>query len=75
MHEQSFSRTHMRCVLNIDGNLRKKVLSDALVAGMDNDGVMLDKGGASATAYADAIATYLALAISRAADYNSALAT
>ncbi len=55
--------------------LRERVLRDAVNAGMADDGVSLDKGGAGAAAYADAILLYLALAIDRLADYNSSLAT
>lgn len=56
------------------GEARKKVLNDARIAGMA-DGAILDGGGADGDAYANAIAVYLAFANSRAADYNSAIAT
>ena len=41
---------------------------------MDNDDVRLAQNGHGAAAYADAVATYLACAVSRSADYWSSLA-
>lgn len=55
------------------GDVRTLVRSEALAAGNHDDGVRLSEGGASATAYADCIATYLAFVISKVADYNCAL--
>lgn len=52
--------------------VRERVLVDALAAGMES-GENYEDGGTGAEAYADAIATYLALAVSRLADYSSAL--
>jgi putative DNA methylase len=52
---------------------RERVLTDALAAGMRDDGVSLELGGSGATAYADAIATYLALVVDRVADYGATL--
>lgn len=54
---------------------RNKVKADAIKAGMVNDGKGLDDGGMGASAYADAIAVYLAFAIDRLADYGSSIAT
>lgn len=53
---------------------RSKVLEDALAAGI-LAGERLEDGGVGAEAYADAVATYLALGVSRTADYNNALCT
>lgn len=53
-------------------DVRERVLTDALNTGMER-GTRLDKGGYGAEAYADAVVTYLALAISRTADYSSNL--
>ena len=53
---------------------RSKVLEDALAAGIPA-GERLEDGGAGAEAYADAVATYLALGVSRTADYCNALCT
>lgn len=55
------------------GEAREKVRAAALQAGMVDDGRGLDAGGDGATAYADAIATYLALATDKSADYNSTI--
>lgn len=54
------------------GQARQRVLEDALAAGME-EGESLEAGGAGARAYADAIATYLALAVSRSTDYCNSL--
>lgn len=56
------------------GEARQRVLEDALAAGME-EGESLEAGGTGARAYADAIATYLALGVSRLADYSNSLAT
>lgn len=56
------------------GEAREKILADALAAGMP-EGERLEKGDTGAAAYADAVATYLALAVSRTADYCNALCT
>lgn len=52
---------------------RSKVLEDALAAGI-SAGEHLEDGGAGAEAYADAVATYLGLAVSKAANVGSSLA-
>jgi len=54
---------------------RERVLADASNTGIDNDGKGISSGEAVPAAYADAVATYLAFANNRAADYNSAVAT
>lgn len=54
------------------GQARQRVLEDALAAGME-EGESLEVGGSGARAYADAIATYLALALSRLTDYCNSL--
>ena len=54
------------------GQARQRVLEDALAAGME-EGESLEAGGSGARAYADAIATYLALSVSRCADYWSSI--
>lgn len=46
---------------------------DAVVAGQIDDRMSLDAGGSRATAYAEAIATILALAVDKAADYWSTI--
>jgi putative DNA methylase len=58
---------------NLAGSMREQVRHDALTFGLLDDGIPLAEGGTGATAYADAIATYLALAVSKVTDYNSTL--
>ncbi len=48
-----------------------QILADAIKVGLRNDSIPLSDGGAGAQAYADAVATYLALAVDRLADRNS----
>ncbi len=52
---------------------REKVLADALVAGMDPKAPRLADGGDGGEAYADAVATYLGLCVSRQANRCSNL--
>lgn len=46
----------------------RRVMLDAIRAGLKDDGIGLDQGGSGATAYADAITTYLAFAVDRCAE-------
>ncbi len=56
--------------------VREQVVMDALDAGIERDGKRLsDAGSSGGAAYADAVGVYLAMAISRVADYGSSLAT
>ena len=52
---------------------RERVKRDGLAAEMANDSKPLVSGGAGATAYADAVAVYLGMAISKMADAQSSL--
>ena len=52
---------------------RDRVRQDATAAGLPDDGRPLHAGGTTATAYADAVAVYLAFAVDRFADYYTAL--
>lgn len=52
-----------------------KVHADAVVAGMENDGVGLEAGGVGATAYAESVGTLLTFSISRLADRLSNICT
>ncbi len=52
-----------------------RAYADALDSGLTDDKVPLRDGGTGATAYSEAVALYLSLALDRAADYNSVLAT
>jgi len=53
------------------GEVRRRVLRDAIDAGWRDDDVALESGGSGARAYAEAVATYLAFAISKGANYWS----
>ena len=55
------------------GAARQRALDDAVKSGLDDDERGLHKGGVSASAYADAIAVYLAFAVDRCADFWSNL--
>ena len=52
---------------------RKRAKSDALATGMVDKGLGLDVGGVGATAYADAVAVYLGMAVSKMSDAQSSL--
>ncbi len=52
---------------------REMAKRDAVIAGLPDDGVPLRDGGTGATAYADAVAVYLALAVDKLADRNSTI--
>ncbi len=52
---------------------REKTLADALKAGLADDDKILNDGGTGAAAYADAVATYLAIANSRSADFSNTI--
>lgn len=52
---------------------RELVRADALKAGMPDDGRGLEAEGTGATAYAEAVGAYLALATDKCADYNSSI--
>ncbi len=54
---------------------RERVRDDAIAAGLSNDDKPMRDGGCGALAYAEAVEVYLALAVDRAVDYNSAIAT
>lgn len=53
---------------------REKILADAIAAGtLPNDNKRLDNKGVGPEAYADAVATYLALIVDRCTDFNNSL--
>jgi len=52
---------------------RKKIRERALAVGLADDDVPLSEGGTGARAYAEAVSVYLALTVSKAADYWSTL--
>lgn len=57
------------------GETRERIRQDAHAANLPDDNISLEAGGLCATAHAEAISVYLALAISRFADRNNALCT
>ncbi|CAM3009179.1 DUF1156 domain-containing protein [Skermania piniformis] len=65
--------TALTTLSDLVGEARELVLRDALAAGM-LEGARLDDGGLGAAAYADAVATYLGLAVSKVADMNNSIA-
>ncbi len=54
------------------GEARERVLADARSSTETADGESLEAGGAGIAAYADAVAIYLAMIVSKSADYNCA---
>jgi putative DNA methylase len=54
-------------------DIHGRVEGDARAAGWPSDGIRLRDGGQGATAYADAVVTYLAFAVDRLADRSSTL--
>jgi putative DNA methylase len=52
---------------------RNAVERDAISAGAPNDNIRLESGGKGAQAYADAVAVYLGLGVSKLSDYNASL--
>ncbi|WP_419705842.1 DUF1156 domain-containing protein [Promicromonospora sp. NFX87] len=56
------------------GEARERVLVDTAASGLPH-GTRLADGGSGAKAYADVVATYLAMGVSKAADMNNALAS
>ena len=60
-------------VSSLIAEAREKVLADALAAARDPDATRLADGGTSTQAYADAVATYLGLAVAKAADLGNSL--
>jgi putative DNA methylase len=53
----------------------EKIRADARAAGLPDDSTRLHASGKGVTAYADAVSTYLGLALGRSADFWSSLAT
>ncbi len=53
--------------------VQERVRRDAVAAAMADDNARIDAGGTGARAYADAIATYLSFAVSKAADYGNTI--
>jgi putative DNA methylase len=58
---------------NLVKETREKALNDASAAGLSADAVSFNESGTGANAYADAVATYLSIAIDKGADYWSSI--
>ncbi|MDV6298137.1 DUF1156 domain-containing protein [Dietzia maris] len=56
------------------GEVRERILADANAIGY-SEGARLAEGGTGAAAYADAVATYLGIVVSRLSDYQSSVTT
>jgi putative DNA methylase len=54
---------------------RGKVLADAQQSGMPSDGISLNDGGTGANVYADAVTTYIALALDKMTTTNTSICT
>ncbi|CAN5820198.1 DUF1156 domain-containing protein [soil metagenome] len=52
---------------------RERIIADSIAAGLLDDDNRLADGGTNALAYADAVATYLAFAIDKLADWSSSI--
>jgi putative DNA methylase len=57
------------------GEAMRHVRRDAIAAGLPDDPAPLGADGTGAAAYAEAVGVYLAMAVSRMADYGSSIAT
>ena len=62
--------TALTTLSGLIGEVTEKVRTDALAAGFDNDTMPLCQGGSGALAYAEAVATYLAFAVDKTAEYG-----
>jgi putative DNA methylase len=71
-HRDLYTRRQLAtlsALVELVGSVKDLVREHALEAGLV-DGTGLEDGGSDATAYAEAVSTYLALAVSRLADYS-----
>ncbi len=71
-----FTRRQLVALTNFGdlvGQAREQARQDALTAGLSNSEVPLFRGGLGATAYGDAVGTYLAFALDKATDYWSSI--
>ena len=58
---------------NLVGEARERIRLDAVATGLSDDGVPLREGGTGAAAYAEAVAVYLALCVSRQANRSATI--
>lgn len=64
--------TALSTIADLIREVRKNVEEDAVASGLPRD-IPFSEGGRGATAYADAVQTFLAFAVDRLADFNCAL--
>ena len=55
------------------GEAQRKAESDAVAAGLPDDGIGLDDGGTGARAYGEAVGVYLAFVVDKLTDYHSSI--
>ncbi len=67
--------TTLTTFVDVLKDLRKTIETDAVKAGMSNDGIGLAEDGNGAKAYAEAISVYLGFVIDKLADYNSSISS
>lgn len=65
----------MATFAEVIGGMTPVIYQDALAAGMADDGLGVEQGGCGARAYAEAVITYLALALSRMANRTTTMTT
>ena len=65
--------TVLETLSSLVNEFRDYVLSDAITAGLADDGLRLRDGGSEAAAYADAVATYLAFVVDKFADFSNSM--
>ena len=65
--------TALTTLSDLVGEARERIRVDALAAGLPLDGRGLEGGGGGSTAYADSVAVYLSMAVTRIIDRNSAV--
>jgi len=63
----------LNTLANLVHEVRERVVGDARTAGLPASGVSLNQNGGGAAAYAEAVCTYLGLAVSKLSDYNGTL--
>ena len=68
-------RRTMATFAEVIGGMTPVVHRDALSAGLADDGAGVEQGGSGARAYAEAVTTYLALALSRMANRTTTMTT
>lgn len=68
-------RLTMATFAEVIGELAPVVYQDALAAGIADDGMGVEQGGCGARAYAEAVVTYLGLALSRMANRTTTMTT